>query len=197
MRFSENNPSPLLLNPISIILPLLLIAAVACGESKTEDAEASADQESSAPMPENSNDDVPVDKIENAVFTDWDGNEVQLSDFRGKTVLIDFWETWCGPCLNAMPALDKLMNDYPEDFVVIAVSPGWSDSEEVVRRFIDEHDYSFVYVHDQELATALEIRGIPYKVYVDPQGKYIKNETGSRGPDREYEMISQIIEENR
>jgi thiol-disulfide isomerase/thioredoxin len=196
MRLFINSPLDLLFNPLSFILPLFLLVAVACGEAKTEETETSAEQESTATMPAD-NDDVPVDKIESAVFTDWDGNEVKISDFRGKTVLIDFWETWCGPCLNAMPALDKLMDDYPDDFVVIAVSPGWSDTEEAVRRFIDEHDYDFVFVHDEELATALEIRGIPYKVYVDPQGKYIKNETGSRGPDREYELISEIIESNR
>lgn len=197
MRFLKNHPFRQLLKPVSFILPFFLFAAVACSDAETGNTEASAEEESEMQSSEERNADVPVDVIESAVFTDWDGNEVQLSDFRGKTVLIDFWETWCGPCLNAMPALDKLMDDYPDDFVVIAVSPGWSDTEEVVRRFIDEHDYDFVYVRDEKLATALEIRGIPYKVYIDPQGKYIKNETGSRGPDREYELISEIIENNQ
>lgn len=197
MRFLKNCSLREMFNPLSYILPFFLIAVVACSDAETESAEVTEDEESTMQMSEDIEADVPVDAIESAVFTDWDGNEVKLTDFRGKTVLIDFWETWCGPCLNAMPALDKLMDDYPDDFVVIAVSPGWSDTEEAVRRFIDEHDYDFVYVHDEKLATALEIRGIPYKVYIDPQGKYIKNETGSRGPDREYELISEVIESNR
>lgn len=179
-----------------LLLSLLLIFSCGSPQNEQADAESSAEQNEQAEFATNMDETVPVKAIENATFKDWDGNTVSLADFRGKTVLIDFWETWCGPCLNAMPALNRLMNDYPDDFVVLAVSPGWSDSEETVRRFIDEHDYDFVFVHDSELATALEIRGIPYKVYVDPQGKYIKNETGSRGPDREYELISQVIEEN-
>ncbi len=135
-----------------------------------------------------------VQAVESAVFQDWDGNEVALSDFRGKTVLLDFWETWCGPCLTMMPTLDRLVQEYEDDFVVLAISPGWSDTEEVVRRFMDEHDYNFEFVYNSELASALEIRGIPYKVYVKPDGTFYKTETGSRGPEREYNSISELIE---
>lgn len=183
--------SSLDLTKIAALLISAFLFAAACGNPESGDGSETQGDLMAADV----QDDVPVDIIEAAVFTDWDGNEVALSDFRGKTVLIDFWETWCGPCLNAMPALERLMQDYPDDFVVLAVSPGWSDSEETVLRFIEEHDYSFQFVHDSELADALEIRGIPYKVYIDPQGNYIKNETGSRGPDREYEMISEVIEQ--
>ncbi len=135
-----------------------------------------------------------IQAVESAVFEDWDGNEVAISDFRGKTILIDFWETWCGPCLTMMPTLDRLVEEYGDDFVVLAVSPGWSDTEEVVRRFIEEHDYNFEFVYNSELASALEIRGIPYKVYVKPDGTFYKAETGSRGPQQEYTNISQLIE---
>lgn len=135
--------------------------------------------------------------VEAAVFTDWDGNEVNVSDFEGKTIMIDFWETWCSPCIAVMPTLDRLMEEYSDEFVVIAVSPGWSDTERVVRRFMDEHDYRFVFVHGDELATALEIRGLPYKVFVNPDGTFNKAETGSRGPQREYNSISELIKANR
>lgn len=134
--------------------------------------------------------------VESAVFTDWDGNEVNVSDFEGKTIMIDFWETWCSPCIAVMPTLNRLMDDYSDDFVVVAVSPGWSDTEDVVRRFIDAHDYNFVFVHGDELATKLQIRGLPYKVFVNPDGTFNKAETGSRGPEREYNTISELIEAN-
>jgi thiol-disulfide isomerase/thioredoxin len=138
-----------------------------------------------------------IEAVESAVFTDWDGNEVSITDNEGKTVLIDFWETWCSPCIAVMPTLEQLMTDFSDDFVVLAVSPGWSDTEDVVRRFMDENDYSFVFVHGNELASELEIRGIPYKVYVNPDGTFLKAETGSRGPQREYDSISEVIRANR
>lgn len=127
----------------------------------------------------------------------FDGSEYRISDFKGKTILLDFWETWCAPCISSMPALDQLMTDYNDDFVVLAISPLWSDSEEDVKRFIERNDYQFVFVHSNELANALNIRGIPFKVYVDPKGKFHKTELGSRGPEQDYKTISSVIEELR
>lgn len=135
-----------------------------------------------------------VSAIENAIFLDFDGNEIHISDFFGKTVLIDFWETWCAPCIASMPTLERLMQEYPDDFVVLATSPLWTDTEDVVRRFINSNDYSFYFVHANDLASKLNIRGIPYKVYVAPDGSFYKDESGSRGPDHDYRLISQVIE---
>jgi thiol-disulfide isomerase/thioredoxin len=135
--------------------------------------------------------------LETTVFNGFDGNEYRISDFAGKTILLDFWETWCAPCISSMPALDQLMTDYRDDFVVFAVSPLWTDTEEDVKKFIERNDYQFVYVHANELANALNIRGIPFKVYVDPAGKFHKTELGSRGPAEDYKVISSVIEDLR
>jgi thiol-disulfide isomerase/thioredoxin len=54
---------------------------------------------------------------------DGDGREVSLADFRGRVVLVNFWATWCGPCLTEMPALDRLEGQLGgPDFVVVAIS---------------------------------------------------------------------------
>ena len=141
--------------------------------------------------------DAQVEALQNAVFYGFDETEYRLADFRGKIVLIDFWETWCAPCISTMPALDKLMVDYSDDFVVLATSPLWTDDEENIKRFIDNNDYSFYYVHANELSNQLTIRGIPYKIYITPDGSVYKDESGSRGAERDYQVISEIIEELR
>jgi len=141
----------------------------------------------------------PAEKNEilaNAVMTGLDGEEVTLSDFAGKTVLIDIWETWCTPCLRSFPTLQKLMEDFPDDFVVLAVSPGYMDSPEQVKEFVENHDYDFTFVFGEKLAQDLNVQSIPFKVYVDPEGQYVESIMGTRGPERDYEKAREIIQRN-
>ncbi|KPP94728.1 MAG: putative thioredoxin [Bacteroidetes bacterium HLUCCA01] len=137
--------------------------------------------------------------IENASFVAIEDGEtrINVSDFEGKLVLVDFWETWCVPCLNSMPTFQQILDEYPDQFVVLAVSPGWSDEMEDVREFKSNHEYSFIYVYDDnEVSTALEISGIPYKVFIGPDGKYISTEMGTGGHERDYNKIVAMLQEH-
>lgn len=141
----------------------------------------------------------PEDKnqvLGNAVMTTLDGTEVTLQDYVGKTVLIDIWETWCTPCLRSMPTLQKLVEDFPDDFVVLAVSPGYMDTTEQVREFVDNHDYDFEFLFGEDLARDLNVQSIPFKVYVDPAGQYIESVMGTQGPEQDYEKTRKIIQQN-
>lgn len=138
-----------------------------------------------------------IGAIENASFTDLQGNEMSLADFAGKTVLIDIWETWCAPCIASMPTLHNLVEDYPDDFAVIALSPVIMDSPEQVEEFAAENDYDFTYVYGRQLALDLEIQSIPHKIYVGPNGKYLTTVVGSHGPEQDYENSKELIEANR
>jgi thiol-disulfide isomerase/thioredoxin len=121
---------------------------------------------------------------------------VKIADFKGKVVLIDFWETWCGPCLQVFPAMDSLQNEYPDDFVVLAVNLTSSDTIEEVRSFKEKNDYEFEYVADANgVGDQVITLGIPFKVFVDPQGFLIKAELGLTGKD--YQDTKEIIEQNK
>ncbi|MBO6584557.1 MAG: TlpA family protein disulfide reductase [Gracilimonas sp.] len=134
--------------------------------------------------------------IWNASFQDLEGNEVTVADLKGKVVLIDFWETWCGPCLQVFPAMDSLQNEYPDDFVVVAVNLNDSDTLEDVRNFKENNDYDFKYVLDvNNVGDEVITLGIPFKVFVDPQGYLIKAELGLSGSD--YQDTKEIIEQNK
>ena len=131
-----------------------------------------------------------------AVFTDLEGNEVKVSDFEGKVVLVDFWETWCGPCLQVFPAMDSLQNEYPDDFVVLAANLNDSDTPEDVQQFKDENPYTFLYVLDNNnVGDDVISLGIPFKIFIDPDGYLIKAEVGSAGTQGDYEKAKTIIEE--
>ena len=134
--------------------------------------------------------------IWNASFQDLEGNEVTVADLKGKVVLIDFWETWCGPCLQVFPAMDSLQNEYPDDFVVVAVNLNDSDTIEDVQNFKENNDYDFEYVLDvNNIGDEVITLGIPFKVFVDPQGYLIKAELGLSGND--YQDTKEIIEQNK
>ncbi|MDR9416704.1 MAG: TlpA disulfide reductase family protein [Gracilimonas sp.] len=131
-----------------------------------------------------------------STFQDLEGNEISVQDLNGKVVMIDFWETWCGPCLQVFPALDSLENEYPDDFVVIAVNLNNSDSKEDVIQFSENRPYRFTYAIDtNKVSEDVITLGIPFKVFLDPQGYVIKSELGITGND--YQDIKEIIEQNK
>jgi thiol-disulfide isomerase/thioredoxin len=138
-----------------------------------------------------------ADILASASFRDYQGNVVTLDQFKGKIVMIDFWETWCTPCLKAFPSMAKAMNDYPNDFVVLAVNLGESDQDSDVERFRNSNpDYPFVWLKDSELlANQLQVPGIPFKIFVSPDGSYHSHELGLSGSeDVNYDKLVQLIQ---
>jgi thiol-disulfide isomerase/thioredoxin len=138
-----------------------------------------------------------VSILSTASFRDYQGNVVTLDQFKGKVVMIDFWETWCTPCLKAFPSMAKAMNDYPNDFVVLAVNLGESDQDSDVERFRNANpDYPFAWLKDSELlANQLQVPGIPFKIFISPDGSYHSHELGLSGSeDANYEKLVQLIQ---
>ncbi len=177
--------------PTRIFYILLMGFLISCNASEEKQTEAKSNPSNAEPQ-------TAAEYVQQASFTDLEGNEVPISKFEGKVVMIDFWETWCKPCLASFPTLDQLQKEYPESFVVLAVTPGFTDTAEDARSFAQEHDYDFHYLMDSNnLHQKLGVQGIPYKVFVDPDGKFIKEEMGSSGPQADYRKVKKIIEEHK
>ncbi|MGM0506997.1 MAG: TlpA family protein disulfide reductase [Bacteroidota bacterium] len=134
--------------------------------------------------------------IKQAVFTDLEGNEVTLETYRGKVLVIDFWETWCAPCLQVFPSLQELREEFPDDFEVLAVTLGAMEGPEEAIGFRDEHNYDFQFLYDaNNVSDELGIFSIPFKLYIDPDGELIKSEIGTRGREGDYSNTREIIQE--
>lgn len=134
--------------------------------------------------------------IENATFTDLDGNPVSLDQFEGKLVLIDFWESWCGPCLQVFPAMADLREEYPDNFEVLAVTVGLTEGPEEAKAFVEENDYPFTWLYDENgVFDQLGASGIPYKVFISPSGELLEIEMGSRGREGDYNKTKAKIKE--
>ena len=101
-----------------------------------------------------------------------DGKKVRLGDFRGKPVILNFWATWCKPCVEELPALEKLWQAYNEgDVVVLAVNQG--ESEGIIRDFLADHSVSFPILVDrnQKVNRLYRVRGLPTSYFIDENSK--------------------------
>lgn len=101
-----------------------------------------------------------------------DGSTLTLQDKRGKILLVNFWATWCAPCVEEMPALDALQGALgSEDFEVVAVS--MDQRIEDAQAFYERHELAHLGLyHDQALSAALAAgaRGLPLSVLYDRNG---------------------------
>ena len=104
---------------------------------------------------------------------DLNGKNVKLSDFKGKTVILDFWATWCGPCLKSFPgmqkAIDKFSSDPKVKFLFVNTWERVEDKKQNALDFINDNGYSFhVLMDDQnEVVKKYSVRGIPTKFIID------------------------------
>lgn len=104
----------------------------------------------------------PAPKI---VVQKWLTDEPNLT---GKFVIVDFWATWCGPCRKSIPSLNDLAAKYKDRLVVMGIS---EEPEEIVRKMADPKIDYFVGIDpNHESLTAINIRGIPHALLIDPQG---------------------------
>ncbi len=102
---------------------------------------------------------------------DLEGNEVRLSDYRGRTVLLTFWATWCGPCRLEMPTFEGRYQEFKDDgFTVLGLN--YDEPVEDVSVFRDELGLSFPLLLDPggSVQQLYRIRGYPSSIFVDPQG---------------------------
>jgi len=105
-------------------------------------------------------------------FTGRDGAAKQLSDFRGKLVLVNLWATWCVPCVEEMPALDRLQAKLRPDLTIIAISQDRRGAE-VVEPFLARTGIKHlgIYLDPKSAATnAFHAQGLPTSILIGADG---------------------------
>jgi len=123
----------------------------------------------------------------NFKIKDLSGNVIDFKDFKGKTIFINVWATWCGPCRVEMPSIQKLYDKVDKEkiaFVMLAVDD--RKSFDKVVSFIKEKEYTFpVYVPHEFLPDQLMVRTIPTTFVVNAEGKIETQESGAANYDTE------------
>lgn len=123
---------------------------------------------------------------------------LDLAELRGKTVLLDFWASWCGPCKQSLPMLDQMRSDlvaggYPGLFEIVAVN--LDENPEAARRFLKRYPVSYPVISDPEanLATVYKIPTMPTSFIINPQGVVTWRHEGFR-PSEISEIRKQLVQ---
>ncbi len=135
-----------------IILPVILLNVTLCAASDTVDFS----------------------------LPDIEGQTHNLSDFRGQWVIVNFWATWCSPCITEIPHLVEL-NDLKEPVSPVVIGIDFEEIEtEALRKFMHalEMDYLVLRIGDSPIVPFEPLKGLPTTFIVSPQGKIVYRKTG-------------------
>ncbi len=134
-------------------------------------------------------------------LTDQYGEEHTLSDYKGKTVFLNFWATWCGPCRSEMPDIQQLYEQYaPEgDVIILGVASPNANGEgtrEEVAAFLKENGYTYPVLMDEGgfVQTEYQISAIPTTYMIDKDGYIYRSATGTLSREMMEKIITQTME---
>ncbi len=123
-----------------------------------------------------------------------DGSSFELNSLRGKHVLIDFWGTWCGPCIAEMPKVKAYQEKYKDRLVVLGVNSG--DTKERILKFMEPKGYDWQQVlageGDESLVLKLNVAGFPTKFILSPEGEILHRFVGDT--EEAFDVLDQILE---
>ena len=124
-------------------------------------------------VPENA-EDVDIIQAPDFTVTDYEGNSVNLSDFFGKPIVVNFWATWCGPCKMELPDFNALAEEYRDEVVFMMVNTeGSRNSENEVKEFVEDAGYTFPVYFDTEYSAyyTYGLTSIPRSLFIKPSGE--------------------------
>ncbi len=141
--------------------------------------------------------DEPAPDLALTLFADyaggWTSETLNLSDLRGKGVVLNFWASWCKPCEEEAAALEAAWREYKDQGIVF-VGVDYLDQDPAAKRYLEKFDIS--YPNGPDLASRISkrytIRGVPETFFINPQGEIV----GCRkiGPLGERELAQRIAE---
>lgn len=179
--------------------------AVSGALSSTETQEEATEAESESEEEEEAAEEVKTIPAIDFTLKDQYGNTHTLSDYKGKTVFLNFWATWCSPCRAEMPDIQKLYEEFQqeeEDIVILGVAApnlGREKSEEGIKGFLEENGYTYPVVMDTE-AEAFQAYGInsfPTTFMIDKDGNVFGYIPGQLSEETMRDIIRQTVDGKR
>ena len=135
-------------------------------------------------------------ELPDVTFTTLAGDSVRVEDYRGRIVLLNFWATWCPPCLREIPELVRLHEDLVEEGVVVVGIAAQSGKAEMVASFAGDHDMSYpIWMIDDASLQEYGVVGFPFTFLVDRGGEIRMRYVGPQSYERLVTDIDALLEE--
>jgi thiol-disulfide isomerase/thioredoxin len=128
-------------------------------------------------------------------LTRLDGSPFKLDDHRGKVIVMNFWATWCGPCMTEMPLFEKTMAKYKEDKDVFFLAISTDEDRELVAPYLKRYKYTFPIVYDEYLNDLFGVSSIPTTIILDRNGGVSFRQAGFNPRGDFVETLSEKIED--
>lgn len=176
---------PILAVLIAVVAAVIFIAQTGGGKSRAptqiEKSQAQVEVGSTAP---------------NFTLSDFSGNSVSLSNFAGKPVFIDFWASWCPPCVEEIPEIQKISQEFGE-LVVLGIHRTETESKEIGVAFAQGLGVTYLLLQDPK-GEVYKIytqgqRFMPYAVFIDKNGVIVEKKAGAKTVDEMREKVKKIL----
>jgi thiol-disulfide isomerase/thioredoxin len=180
------NAVPLILaGGIALALAIGLLAFVLAGDddSSGEPIVLSDEQAPAAQVEEG-------DPVPDVAFTYFDGSDGSFDDFRGQPVVLNFFAKWCGPCVEEMPGLQSVSEEYAGQVTFVGMDT--NDPLEDGQAIVEETGVEYTVARDPggDIAAAFQLQAMPTTVFIDADGNIVRVWTGAIEPDE----VRQIVE---
>jgi peroxiredoxin len=169
---------------IGVVIGLVAGAAAAYllsrGDDSKLDARLSGTADTAGGNPGLAQGDASGKTLPDLTLTGFDGSDVKLSDLRGKPVVLNLWASNCAPCVQEMPAIERVHQDVKDRVTIVGVDtgdPSRSDAKKLVAKTGVTYDLAID--QDSQLADALEFVVLPTTVFVDASGRVVTSHAGA------------------
>lgn len=122
-----------------------------------------------------------TDPVSQVALKDLEGNAISLNDYAGKTIVLNFWATWCKPCIIEMPSMVEARQLLGDDFVFLLAS---DEDTKRISSFVEKQSFDLPFVQLQNGIQNLQITALP-TTWIIRDGKVLKEIVGSRAWDTE------------
>ena len=130
-------------------------------------------------------------------FQEMNGNTVSLEQMKGEVIFLNFWATWCPPCIAEMPSIQKLHDNYGDRIKMVLVS---QEEPETIKAFLEKNKYSMpTYILTSPIPEIFQSRSIPSSFLISPEGKLILKKKGAAKWDsrKVIKIMDKMITEKR